>query len=61
MIAEGVVAPPVTSVICSVERGVQYAIIHWKEARDLHQELVALMHSVLHMVGGDRAETEMPL
>ena len=61
MILEGAVATPVTSVICSVERGVQYAIIHWKEARDLHQELVALMYSILNKVGmRERAEPEMP-
>ena len=41
----------ITTVWCAIESGKQYAFVHWKEAREVHAELLAVMHSVLRQVG----------
>ena len=41
----------ITTVWCAIEGGKQYAFVHWKEAREVHAELLAVMHSVLRQVG----------
>ena len=44
------IIPPVTMVFCAVEGGKQYATWQRKDAREVHNELVAVMKSVLLQV-----------